>query len=359
MKKLAVVFGMLLAAGALFAQQNDLQVLTVVNYSKSESITVKQVKARCEIYEKQMGKKLSVDERKMVLESLVEEKLVIQAATKAGISIPDSTIDQYFMQQMSAQVGANVTEKELNDLVMKQQGVTLDALLKQQVGMNVAEYKAYLKNQLIAQQYVVSQKQDELQKVAATDEEIRNFYQSNKAQFVWTDMFKAFMVIVPNGKDPDAAKNRATELKNKYVNKTWTVTQFGTESKKDGADFQAGEVLVPVSESSAYGMGMPYQSLIFLNQQAAGYVSDIQSTGADYRFIVVEKKYAAKMLDISDVVQPETTVTVYDYIKSNLSQQKQMQFVQQAAQEITDSLNKPEYVTAKKTGADLDALLNW
>ena len=50
---------------------------------------------------------------------------------------------------MSQQVGANVTEKELNDLIVKTQGVTLDELLTAQVGMNVAEYKTYLKNQLI------------------------------------------------------------------------------------------------------------------------------------------------------------------------------------------------------------------
>ena len=65
------------------------------------------------------------------------------------------------------------------------------------------------------------------------------------------------------------------------------------------------------------------------------------------------------MLSLSDIVQPETTVTVYDYIRSNLAQQKQMAFVQTAAQEITDSLYKPEYVEEKKTGAALDKLLNW
>ncbi len=359
MKKLSVVLVMMLAfAGAMFAQ-NDLQVLTVVNYSKSESITVKQLKARCEIYEKQMGKKLTVDEKKMVLKALVEEKLVVQAAVKAGISIPDSSIDQYFMQTMSAQVGANVTEKELNDLVMKQEGITLDALLKKQTGMNVAEYKAYLKNQLIAQQYVVTQKQEDIAKVAATDEEIRAFYAGNKTSFVWNDMVKAFMVITPKGTDPDAAKNTLTGLRNKYVGKTMTVEQFVTESRKEGSKYQAGELLLPITEAGAAGIGMSYNNLRNLNEQKEGFVSDVQETSTDFRFIVVEKKYAAKMLAISDVIQPETTVTVYNYIKDNLTQQKQLLFVQQAAQQITESLNKPEYVTAKKSGADLDALLNW
>ena len=84
----------------------------------------------------------------MVLDALIEERLILQAAQKIGLSIPDSAVDQYFIQSMSQQVGANVTEKELNDLILKTQGVTLDELLTAQVGMNVAEYKTYLKNQL-------------------------------------------------------------------------------------------------------------------------------------------------------------------------------------------------------------------
>ena len=104
---------------------------------------------------------------------------------------------------------------------------------------------------------------------------------------------------------------------------------------------------------------MSYQGLLLLFGKDEGFVTDVQETSADYRIVVVGKKYDAKMLSISDVVQPETTVTVYEYIRSNLAQQKQMLYVQQAAQEIADSLNKPEYVEEKKSGAALDKLLAW
>ena len=71
------------------------------------------------------------------------------------------------------------------------------------------------------------------------------------------------------------------------------------------------------------------------------------------------KKYDAKMLAIGDVVQPDTTVTVYDYIRGNLTQQKQMQYVQYAAQQLADSLNTSENVEMKKKDAALDKLLSW
>ncbi|MCR4953663.1 MAG: peptidyl-prolyl cis-trans isomerase [Treponema sp.] len=361
-KRLFLICGFMTAlAGAAFAQ-SDLQALTVVKYNKSESITVKQLRSRCDVYEKQMGKKLTLEERKTVLKALVEEKLILQAAQKLGITIPDSAVDQYFLQGLSQQfgaAGANISEKDLNEMIKNQMGITLDQLLVQQVGMNVAEYKLYLKNQLIAQQYVVTQKQNELAKVAPTDEEIRAFYEGNKASFVQTDMAKLFLIAVPKGNDPEAARTKLNDLRNKYVDKKMTSDQIIVQSKLDNSGYQAGEQILPKTEQSAAILGMPYQNLLLLFGQNEGFVSDLQDTATDYILVALVKKYDAKMLSISDVVRPDTTITVYDYIRSNLGQQKQMMFVQTAAQEIADSLYKPEYVEEKKSGAALDKLLSW
>lgn len=359
MKKIALSFlVMLVSVGAVFAQ-SDLQALAIVKYNKSETITLKQVKARCETYEKQMGKKLTVDEREQVLNALIDERLILQAAAKAGLSIPDSTVNQYFIQSMSQQVGANVTEKELNDLVLKNQGITLDQLLQQQVAMNVAEYKAYLKNQLIAQQYVVSQRQAELQKVAPTDEQIRQFYESNKASFVWTDMMKMFMVIVPKDDNPEAARIKCNDIKNKISEKKLTLDQVEVQAKAEGSGYQAGNIMVQKTEAYALNLGMSYTNLLYVFDQPIGFLSDVNETKNDYRLISIVNKYPAKMLGISDIVQPETTVTVYDYIRSNLGQQLQMAYVQTAATEISKALNTSENVDRKKTGDALKKLLDW
>jgi hypothetical protein len=98
-----------MSVSAVFAQ-SDLQVLAVIKMNKNESITVKQLKARVNTYQKQIGKALTVDEKKMVLDALIEERLILQAAQAIGLSIPDSAVDQYFIQSMSQQVGANVPE---------------------------------------------------------------------------------------------------------------------------------------------------------------------------------------------------------------------------------------------------------
>ena len=357
MKKIILALFVLLASTAAVFAQSDLQVLAVVKYNKSESITVKQLKARCDTYEKQMGKKLTVDERKQVLDALIEEKLVLQAAAKTGINISDSNVDQYFLQTMSQQVGAMVTEKELNEMIQKAQGITLDQLLQSQTGMNTSEYKAFLKNQLIAQQYVISQKQAEIQKVAATDEQIRQFYESNKTSFVWNDMMKMFMVVYPKGANPEDTKVKVNELRNKLADKKMTAEQIEAQAQAGG--YQAGHILLQKTEAYAYQLGMTYNNLMWLFEQKDDVVLDIQETEQDFRIVKVVKKYGAKMLSISDIVQPDSTITVYDYIRGNLTQQLQMQALTAAATEVSRSLHTNENVDLKKSGDALTKLLDW
>ena len=64
-------------------------------------------------------------------------------------------------------------------------------------------------------------------------------------------------------------------------------------------------------------------------------------------------------MDLFDIYQPDSTVTVYEYIRSIINQQKQMQYVAKATQDLSKSLNTADNVEMKKTGAALDKLLDW
>ncbi len=359
MKKIFAVLSILLFTGFAAFAQSDLQVLAVVKLNKNESITLKQFKTYCDAYVKQIGRSLTVDEKKQVLDKMIEDKLIVQAATKAGITIPDSYVDQYFIQAMSQSIGINVTEKELDELLRKQKGQTLDEALIEQIGMNKTEYKAYLKSQLMIQQYVVQKNQAEIQAVSATDDEIRMFYESNKSSFVWNDMMALFIVIVPKDKDPDAAKLKAADFMNKYKSKALTAEQISVQAQAENSGFQAGIGLFPKTEAAAAGIGLSLQKLVYVFNQGEGYLSDIEETSTDFRFLSVIKKYDAKMLGIGDLVQPETTVTVYDYIRSNLTQQKQQLYVNNVQASVGKELHTAENVDMKKTGAALEKLLDW
>ena len=164
--------------------------------------------------------------------------------------------------------------------------------------MTKSEYKNHLKNQLLMQQYVVQLNQNEIQAVAATDEEIRMAYESNKSSFVWNDMMKVLIVLVPKGSNPDAAKLKLVDLLNKYNDKKLSAEQLAVQSQAEDSGYQAGQMLLPKTETAAAGIGMTLQNLIYVFAQKEGYTSDAEETQTDYRFISVIKKYDAKMLGI-------------------------------------------------------------
>ena len=351
---------LLLAAGMAFAQSNDLQVLTIVKYNKSESITVKQLKTRVEVYQKQTGSQISVKDRKKVLDSLIQEKVVVQAAAKAGLTVTDSAVEEYFLQTVSQSIGKKVTEQEFEEIVKQQTNMSLDEYMKKQTGLSVLDYKAYLKSQMISQQYILSQKQNELQQVFASDEEIRGYYELNKTSFVWNDMIKLYLVNVPAAGDIEKARVKANDLYGKLKEKKISTNQLSVDSKKEGSGFQAGEALVNKSQLSAQQLGVSYGTLLDLFEKDKGWVSNLEERDAGFLFYTIIKKYDAKMLSLSDVVEPDTTVTVYDYIRNALGKQKQMEYLQQAAQEIVNELTADsKNVEYKKTDAELDKLLSW
>ncbi|MBQ1628560.1 MAG: peptidyl-prolyl cis-trans isomerase [Treponema sp.] len=359
MKRFVIALFTLLMSAAVFAQ-SDLQVLAVVKLNKNEPITVKQIKTRVEMYEKQRSAVLSVDDRKKVLDALIQEKLVLQAAQKAGLTLTDSAVEKMFVQQLSAQlVGRTVTQSELEQFVKQQTNLSLDEFMKQQIGMSVAEYKTYLKNQTIVQQYIFSQRENELKAVAPTDDEIRSFYELNKSSFVWTDMMKLFLVVVPKGEDAEAARAKANDLYTKLKDKKMSVNQLTVESKKENSGFQSGEIIINKNTMSAQQLGISYTDLISLFGNEKDYLASVSEFDTHFQFYMVVKKYDAKMLGLSDVVQPDSTTTVYDYIRSTLGEQKVMQYYTVAAQEIAVGLDTADNVERKKTGDALTKLLSW
>lgn len=360
MKRLALCLSLVFMAffGAV-AQSTDMQPLAVVKLYKAEPITLKLLKARVEVYAKQNGlSSFTLEQKKEILAAMIDEKLVVQAAQKAGITLQDSQVDEYFLKSVSAQVGHKVSEDEFKEILMRETGKTPDEYMKAQVGMSAAEYKTYLKNQLIAQQYVLQQKQDKIAKAAPTDEEIRAYYEMNKASFVQNDMLKLFLVSFPKNESPADAKTSAEKLLSELKAKKTSFEAI----KKDAPNsttYQCADIFISKTTQHAQQLGCTYAELMELFKKDNGYTSNLTETDNDFQFYVVRQKYSAKMLGLSDLVQPETTVTVYDYIKTNLTQLKQSQALMAAVQELTAELDTPENVERKKTGAALDKLLNW
>ncbi len=361
MKRLLVLIIVALSTLAFAGAQSDLQPLVTIKLNKTESITLRQLKERVETYSKQTGvANFTIEQKREILDSMIDEKLVVQAAAQAGISVTDSMVDQAFLQSISAQVGTAITEQQFAAIVQEQSGMSLDDYFQAQVGMDLDEYKDYFKSQLIAQQYVLSLKQAELQQNSTvTDAEIRSFFEINKSSFVQNDILKLFLVVVPKGSNAAAARTLANELHSDLKANRTTFNELRLGMQQPNAGFQAGDIFLSKGTLAAQQLGMDYETLLDLFTKNVGHYDDVAETQTDFQFYVIQDKFDAKLLSLDDVVQPDTTVTVYEYIRSQLSQQKQASAFTTVVAEVTDSLRTSENYQMLRTDSALNSLLDW
>ena len=131
-RRVAIVIALLLTFTVSAFAQSDLTPLAVikVNKTNSEIITVKTLKTRTAFLLKQYepyGKtSFTAEEKKQILDTIISEKLVLQAAAMNQIVTTDSQVDSAFLNTFSQQLGRQVTEVELKAIIKDNTGLTLD-----------------------------------------------------------------------------------------------------------------------------------------------------------------------------------------------------------------------------------------
>jgi hypothetical protein len=265
------------ATANLSADQLDLQTVAKVTLTKSDYIFVKQLRLEVDRRSKlqEIPPEVSPAElRRMVLDAMIAERLVLQAAERAGISSPKAELDQR-IQIVRSSVGRPLTDQEFQEGIEKQFGMSYSAFqtylhediirqkyieqhimqeadkagigssvteaainaeiqgLKDEMaaqsgrvptdeefndfikkqGMDMATLRGQARRQLTAQNYLVA-----LSGGPPSEDDLQTLYNRNKASFVRPDTISFDYIRVPFGSDAaakTAAKTRADELARK------------------------------------------------------------------------------------------------------------------------------------------------
>ena len=360
MKKnvIALLIALSLSIGA-FAQTN-LQPIAEVKLTGRAPITLGQLKTRVSALEKEIGRKMTFAERQQTLDGLINERLIVQAAEKDGIKIMDSEVNNYFNEYVSSQLGQQISEADFAKLIKEKTNMSLDEYMKAQNGMTLAEFKSFLRTQLTAQAYVMQKKQKELQSIPSpTDEQIRSYYEVNKQSFVQPDTVQLFLVVAPKGDKPSAAEKTIKDIQKKLTANPKDTADIRTKSQEKNSTYQAGEIFVSKTSLAAEQLGIPMDELLKIFNMKVGEVSPITEKAVNYQcFVVIEKK-DAKILGLSDVVEPGGNVSLYEYIKKMVIMQRQNEALNDALVSVTNELRRPENFVVFKTGAELEKTLSW
>ncbi|GHT56713.1 hypothetical protein FACS1894109_06560 [Spirochaetia bacterium] len=348
MKRLVISLVLCSFAAFMGFAQTDLQPAAIVKLTKSEPITVKQLKTEAEKLVRDTlvqnlrraptaaeintaVQNLSAADRRQILDVMINEKLAIQAAEQDKITVSENEVNQQLQQmrnQMAQSAGRQPTDAEFA------------AAIKNETGQELAAFRDQIRRQALVQKYLVSKKQNVLETVRSPSEaDIAAFYNNNKSQFVRPETIRFSMVQVPFTPDRNKARELATRLVQEIGSNASKFDEAVLKGQAPNSGYQAGDAgFLPRQAEAQQLMGAEFINIAFGLKQ--GEVSRLIEGLQGFQIIKVTETYEQKFLALDDMVQPGTRVTVRDYINQGLSQQYQQEILARASQELVSDLRK-------------------
>jgi parvulin-like peptidyl-prolyl isomerase len=329
-----ILYAALLAAfvPALTFAQADLQPVAIVKLTKTEPISVKQLKTEVQRFEAQAKRTLSVDERRQVLDVMINERLALQAAERDKIAITDNEFNQQFQQlrnSMAAQLKRQPTDAEFESAV------------KAETGLSLTEYKDQVRRQMTVQKFVLTKKRPLFESITTpTEDEIKSEYELNKGKFMRPETVRFSMIYIPIGSGADGktkAKAIADRLLKEIDQKGSKFDEVVLRGQTAEADYKAGEGgYLPKTSEAQRIVGAEFLTAAF--NLKVGEVSRILENSQSYQIIKVTEVYSQKLLDLGDLYQLGGRASVREYLGDRILQNRQAKTIDTATKELVDEL---------------------
>ncbi|MCX7038364.1 MAG: peptidylprolyl isomerase [Spirochaetes bacterium] len=338
MKTLAVplilMFAGLCAAGAVPIDKT----VATVRLTRSEVITVLQLRKQIDPLEAQVKRPLTREERKLVLDGLIAKSLIEQAAARDKVYASDAEVNARLdqMKKTAAQslgLGRDLTDVDLRQMVTGS-GVSWD------------EYLKNLKYQVLLANYARAKKKSDLEAVKpASDEVLRTYYDANKKDFFIDDYVKIRHIFIDtraltSKEDRDKAAKRADDIV-KELRGGASFDELVLKYSDDGATkYRQGDYgyISRADEQRKQLLGKDFFDAVFRLKK--GETSGALQSTIGYHIVRAEDRFDAKLLAFDEKVPPALQFTVKEFIRQNLAAQAASDALTKALEEIVKDLRK-------------------
>ncbi len=333
---LLAVLAVLIASTA-WAQVLDRPAATV-RLIRTQSITVSQLQKAVAPLEAQYRRTLSTDERRQVLDQMIGTVLIEQAGDRDKVVVSDAEMNDRIQEYEknlgnAAGLGRPFTDQELQQYV-RNNGVPWEDFQKQ------------IRDQLLMLDYVRAKDRGALDTVKpVTEADIQDFYDSHKKEEFVDDLMVIRHIFIDtralvSPADKDKARKRAEDI---------------LKELKAGASF--GDLVMKYSEDTVskykggdIGMFMrsdPQRLQLFgpnfideIFKLKKGETSGVIQSNIGFHIVKVVDRIEAHLLTLDEKVPPQFQVTLRDFIKQNLTIQRQNQALSAALNAIIATLKK-------------------
>jgi parvulin-like peptidyl-prolyl isomerase len=339
---------MSLAAQAVFAQI-DLQAVAIVRLTRSEPITVRQLRTELEnLAWQELRPRLgraptneevtrtalssTVEQRRQVLDVMINERLALQAAERDRVTVSDSELNQHIMQlrqQMAQGMGRVPTEAEFAEAI------------RNETGQEFPAFRETLRRQAIVQRYMMTQKEPLFRNIPEpTEAEIINFHNLSRTRFVRPETVRFSMILVPYGQDA-ASRSRAQETANRLnqeiAGRPAIFDQVVMRAQLPNSDYHAGDGgFLPRNMQAQQMTGAVFMNTAFSLGQ--GEVSGIIAGPQAYHIIKITETFPQATLELDDIFDLGSRLTVRQFIWRTLFEQRQQEVLVRAQQELITEL---------------------
>ncbi|MCL2008566.1 MAG: peptidyl-prolyl cis-trans isomerase [Treponema sp.] len=351
MKKLLISALLLLLTGITAFAQADLQPVATVRLTRSEPITVRQLRQELDLlvwqnFRAQFGRNptaaevsrevqnIGLADRRMVLDMMINQRLVLQAAERDRIIFTDNELNQninMLRAQMAQDLGRQPTEEEFATAVRNETGQDLPA------------FRESFRRQSIFNRYLMTAKADLFNNIQQpSDAEIVNFYNLSRADFIRPETVRYTMIQVPYG--PDAAsraraREMADRLNREIGNNSTRFDEAVLRGQAPNSGYMAGDAgYLPRNHMAQQMAGVEFMNTAFTLRQ--GEVSGLIEGIPGFQIIKVTETLPQAALGLDDIMDPGSRTTVRQFIAQSMLQQRQQETLMRATQELFAELRE-------------------
>ncbi|MDZ7793300.1 MAG: peptidylprolyl isomerase [Spirochaetia bacterium] len=336
---LAVLIIFTILTGSLWADVIGETVATV-NLTRTEGITARQVdKKLAEI--RNMGTQTGIQPdkitREQVLDSLISEVLIKQAAERDGVRVQQEDIDRLVNQQkrqIEAQMGQKLSDQEFQSIV------------SQETGYSWQEYRQRLEDQILQQTYITQKKRGMFEAInPPTEREIQALYRENATEFTNPEFVRISHVFIPLANKSEAEQEEArrkiekarTQLRSGEMSFDDLVLKY---SEDENSKFSGGDVgfVTRNNQQVKQVYGENFFDEIFELEE--GEVSDIIESNVGFHIVKATTHEQPKILSLDDRIAPDNPTTVREYLRNRIYQERQQQTLQQAMNDVMEELRE-------------------
>ena len=336
MKRLTALPILLLCVATLATAQIIDRPAATVNLTKPQFISVKQLEQRVEQYRDLVSKGVTgiPTEPLVVLDTMIQELLLKQAAEDSNVFVSDQMVDaQINAVRGRLEQGGVVTDAQFQEMVLRETGLGLNA------------YKEQIKEQLLTQEYIKTEKRDLFEGISQpTEKEITDQYRKNATSFTNPEMIRISEIFIDtrslSATERRKARDRADEALRKIENGEGTfaemVLQYSDDTKSRYNDGDKGFFALNDPRIQIYGP--EYFDEIFSLEIET--ISSVIESRVGYHIVKVTDHRNAKILQLDDPINPLEKTTVREFIQNLILQEKQSLVLTQAIKELSEELEE-------------------